>query len=51
MILFFLIKHYGKGVYCGWICSCGGMAETLGEEYRRKTPHGPGAKRLEISAR
>ena len=47
LILFFLIRHYGKGIYCGWICSCGGMAETLGDEYRRKTPHGPGAKRLE----
>jgi len=47
LILFFLIRHYGKGVYCGWICSCGGMAETLGDEYRRKTPHGPSAKRLE----
>jgi len=46
-ILFYLIRHYGKGVYCGWICSCGGMAETLGDEYRRKTPHGPKAKRLE----
>ena len=46
-ILFYLIRHYGKGVYCGWICSCGGMAETLGDEYRRKTPHGPRAKRLE----
>ena len=46
-ILFFLIRHYGKGVYCGWICSCGGMAESLGDEYRRKAPHGPKAKRLE----
>jgi len=46
-ILFFLIRHYGKGVYCGWICSCGGMAETLGDEYRSKTPHGPKAKRFE----
>jgi Thioredoxin reductase len=47
VILFFLIRHYGKGVYCGWICSCGGMAETLGDEYRRKAPHGPRAKKLE----
>ena len=47
LVLFFLIRHYGKGVYCGWICSCGGMAETLGDEYRRKTPHGPKAKRIE----
>ena len=47
LILFFLIRHYGKGVYCGWICSCGGMAESLGDEYRKKAPHGPRAKRLE----
>ncbi len=46
-ILFFLIRYYGKGVYCGWICSCGGMAESLGDEYRKKAPHGPTAKRLE----
>lgn len=45
--LFFLMKHYGKGAYCGWICSCGGMAETLGDEYRNKAPHGPKAKKLE----
>ncbi|MCM8543279.1 MAG: NAD(P)-binding domain-containing protein [Lentisphaeraceae bacterium] len=42
-----LIKYWGKGVYCGWICSCGGMAETLGDEYRDKSPHGPKAKKLE----
>ncbi|PJZ87742.1 pyridine nucleotide-disulfide oxidoreductase [Leptospira levettii] len=34
-----LVYHYGKGVYCGWICSCGGLAETLGDEYRQKMPH------------
>src|SRR5690606_9678381 len=27
--------------------SCGGMAETLGDEYRTQAPHGPGPKRLE----
>ncbi len=47
LILFFLIRHYGKGVYCGWICSCGGMAESLGDEYRKKAPHGPKSKRFE----
>ena len=45
--LFLLVKYYGKGAYCGWICSCGGMAETLGDEYRDKAPHGPTAKKWE----
>jgi polyferredoxin len=47
VFLYWLIKQYGKGAYCGWICSCGGMAETLGDEYRHLSPHGPKAKYLE----
>ncbi|MCM8533507.1 MAG: NAD(P)-binding domain-containing protein [Lentisphaeraceae bacterium] len=47
IFLFLLIKYFGKGAYCGWICSCGGMAETLGDEYRNLAPHGPKAKKLE----
>ncbi|HMI30476.1 MAG TPA: 4Fe-4S binding protein, partial [Candidatus Limnocylindrales bacterium] len=35
------IYFFGKGVYCGWICSCGAMAETLGDTHRHKMPHGP----------
>ncbi len=35
------IYFYGKGIYCGWICSCGAMAETLGDTHRHKMPHGP----------
>ncbi len=31
---------YGKGFYCGWICSCGALAETLGDDQRTKMPHG-----------
>jgi thioredoxin reductase/NAD-dependent dihydropyrimidine dehydrogenase PreA subunit len=46
-VLFLLIRRYGKGVYCGWICSCGAMAESLGDEYRTRMPHGPRAKRWE----
>ncbi|TGN10431.1 NAD(P)-binding domain-containing protein [Leptospira ilyithenensis] len=45
----FLVYHYGKGAYCGWICSCGGLAETLGDEQREKMPHGKWAYRLEHS--
>lgn len=36
------IWRWGKGVYCGWICSCGALAETLGDGQRQKMPHGPG---------
>lgn len=35
------IYFFGKGVYCGWICSCGALAETLGDTHRHKMPHGP----------
>ncbi len=35
-----LIYFFGKGSYCGWICSCGALAETLGDTHRHKMPHG-----------
>lgn len=44
-LLYFLVRKWGKGAYCGWICSCGGMAESLGDEYRHLAPHGEKAKR------
>jgi NosR/NirI family nitrous oxide reductase transcriptional regulator len=43
-----LIWRWGKGAYCGWICSCGALAETLGDTQRRKMPHGPGWNRLNL---
>jgi len=36
-----LVYKFGKGAYCGWICSCGALAETLGDQQREKMPHGP----------
>jgi len=41
VIIPLIIWRWGKGAYCGWICSCGGMAETLGDAHRHKMPHGP----------
>ena len=35
-----IIYRWGKGAYCGWICSCGALAETLGDAHRQKMPHG-----------
>jgi len=45
----FLVWRYGKGAYCGWICSCGGLAETLGDEHRQKMPHSKFAYKIEHS--
>ena len=36
-----IIFRWGKGAYCGWICSCGALAETMGDQHRAKMPHGP----------
>ncbi|XDD49616.1 NAD(P)-binding domain-containing protein [Leptospira sp. WS92.C1] len=47
VIIPYLVFRFGKGAYCGWICSCGGLAETLGDETRTKMPHGKFANRLE----
>jgi thioredoxin reductase/ferredoxin len=43
-----LVYRYGKGAYCGWICSCGALAETLGDTERQKMPHGPKWNRLNM---
>jgi thioredoxin reductase/polyferredoxin len=43
-----LIFFWGKGVYCGWICSCGALAETLGDRHRRKMPHGSSSNALNL---
>jgi len=43
----FIVYRWGKGAYCGWICSCGALAETLGDEYRTLAPHGSKAKKWE----
>jgi ferredoxin len=41
IIIPWLIFYFGKGAYCGWICSCGALAETMGDAQRTKMPHGP----------
>ncbi len=43
-----MIFFWGKGAYCGWICSCGALAETLGDTHRQKMPHGPVFNRLNM---
>ncbi len=44
-----IVRRWGKGAYCGWICSCGALAETLGDAHREKMPHGPLWNRLNMT--
>ncbi len=48
VVIPWMIHRWGKGAYCGWICSCGAMAETLGDTHRHKMPHGPFWNRLNM---
>lgn len=48
VIIPLLVLRWGKGAYCGWICSCGALAETVGDTQRHKMPHGPGWNRLNM---
>lgn len=48
VIIPLLVWRWGKGAYCGWLCSCGALAETLGDAHRSKMPHGPGWNRLNL---
>ena len=41
VIIPLIIFRWGKGAYCGWVCSCGALAETMGDTQRSKMPHGP----------
>lgn len=43
-----IVWKWGKGAYCGWICSCGGLAETMGDAHRHKMFHGTVANRFNM---
>jgi NosR/NirI family nitrous oxide reductase transcriptional regulator len=48
VIIPLIIYKWGKGAYCGWICSCGALAETVGDTQRHKMPHGPVWNRVNL---
>ncbi len=48
VIIPLIVRRWGKGAYCGWICSCGALAETLGDAHRAKMPHGPKVTRINM---
>lgn len=49
VIIPLILWRWGKGAYCGWICSCGALAETMGDAHRHKMPHGAGWNRLNMA--
>lgn len=49
VIIPLVVWRWGKGAYCGWICSCGALSETLGDRHRTKMPHGPLWNRLNMT--
>jgi NosR/NirI family transcriptional regulator, nitrous oxide reductase regulator len=48
VIIPLVVLRWGKGAYCGWVCTCGALAETLGDAHRQKMPHGPAWNRLNM---
>jgi thioredoxin reductase/Pyruvate/2-oxoacid:ferredoxin oxidoreductase delta subunit len=48
VIIPLIVWRWGKGAYCGWICSCGALAETMGDRHREKMPHGTRWNRLNL---
>ncbi|MGH9364796.1 MAG: NAD(P)-binding domain-containing protein [Thermoanaerobaculia bacterium] len=48
VIIPLIVRRWGKGAYCGWICSCGALSETLGDAHRQKMPHGPFWNRMNM---
>ena len=48
VIIPWIVHRWGKGAYCGWVCSCGALAETLGDTHRHKMPHGVFWNRLNM---
>jgi NosR/NirI family nitrous oxide reductase transcriptional regulator len=49
VILPLMVRRFGRGAYCGWICPRGALAETLGDTQRWKMPHGPRWNRLGLA--
>ncbi len=48
VIIPLIVWRWGKGAYCGWLCSCGALSETLGDRHRHKMPHGRFWNRLNL---
>jgi polyferredoxin len=42
-----LTYFVGKRWYCSWICGCGGLAETTGDNFRQNGPKGTVAWKIE----
>ncbi len=45
-----LVSAFFGKAFCAWVCPCGALAETVGDEWRRKAPRGKGALKVEVSS-
>ena len=45
-----LLVYFQGSRFCSWICGCGALAETLGDEVRHLAPRGPKSIRFETIA-
>jgi NosR/NirI family transcriptional regulator, nitrous oxide reductase regulator len=36
--------------FCAWFCPCGGLADTVADEWRHKAPRGKGVRKAEVSS-
>jgi polyferredoxin len=43
-----LVYLYGKRVFCSFLCTCGALAETLGDPFRKNAPMGKVARILDF---
>lgn len=46
--LIVLVYLYGKRVFCSFLCTCGALAETLGDPFRKNTPRNRIARTLDL---
>src|SRR5258708_29262997 len=51
VIIPLIIYRWGKGAYCGWECSCGGVPGTWAETEWGKRPSGPFGQRPATTGR
>jgi polyferredoxin len=43
-----LVYFYGKRAFCSFLCTCGALAETLGDPFRKNAPRGKVARILDL---
>jgi polyferredoxin len=48
LVLMVLVYLFGKRVFCSFLCTCGALAETVGDPFRKKAPKTDLARALDM---